>query len=206
MKPAVAIRKPEQQVHKASHYGSKQQWRWCTAFLLLLPVHATYIQVLFFAHIPFVVDPTFNAMPTERLQQHPLLLYNNHTNGMFFVWRLHLAQPSHPGHITILLRSESPSSKCAKLHNVQQTTTKTTHRDHSVTACSRLIYIYMCCSLRTFRSWWTVHSAQHQQGGCNNSKTVQWQSKCLPAIAKLVVVYVCYTLKCNLSALIPNFS
>ena len=150
MKPAVAIRKPEQQVHKASHYGSKQQWRWCTAFLLLLPARATYIQVLFFAHIPFVVDPTFNAMPTERLQQHPLLLYNNHTNGMFFVWRLHLAQPSHPGHITILLRSESPSSKCTKLHNVQQTTTETTHRDHSVTACSRLIYIYIyiCVVLR----------------------------------------------------------
>jgi len=37
---------------------------------LLLLVRATYIWVLFFAHIPFVVNHTFNATPTERLQ-HP---------------------------------------------------------------------------------------------------------------------------------------
>jgi len=45
---------------------------------LLLLVHAThrYIWVLFFVHIPFVVNHTFNAMPKERLQQHPLLFYN----------------------------------------------------------------------------------------------------------------------------------
>jgi len=27
--------------------------------------------VLFFAHIPFVVNHTFNATPTERLQHYP---------------------------------------------------------------------------------------------------------------------------------------
>jgi len=32
--------------------------------------HHIYV-MLFFAHIPFVVNHTFNAMPTERLQQHP---------------------------------------------------------------------------------------------------------------------------------------
>jgi len=31
--------------------------------------YATYIRVLFFAHIPFVVNRAFNATPTERLQQ-----------------------------------------------------------------------------------------------------------------------------------------
>jgi len=36
---------------------------------LLLLVGATYIWVLFFAHMPFVVKHTFNATPTERLQQ-----------------------------------------------------------------------------------------------------------------------------------------
>jgi len=36
---------------------------------LLLLVRATYIWVLFFAHIPFVVNRTFNATLTERLQQ-----------------------------------------------------------------------------------------------------------------------------------------
>jgi len=37
---------------------------------LLLLVRATYLWVLFFAYIPFVVNHTFNATPTERLQQY----------------------------------------------------------------------------------------------------------------------------------------
>jgi len=37
---------------------------------LLMLVHATYIWVLFIAPIPFVVNHTFNATPTEKLQQH----------------------------------------------------------------------------------------------------------------------------------------
>ena len=39
---------------------------------LLLLVRATYIWVwvLFFAHIPFVVNHIFSATPTERLQQY----------------------------------------------------------------------------------------------------------------------------------------
>jgi len=43
--------------------------------ILLLLVHATYIWVLFFAHIPFVVNRTFNATPMETLQQLQLQLY-----------------------------------------------------------------------------------------------------------------------------------
>ena len=35
-----------------------------------------------------------------------------------FVWRLTLARPSHPGHSTILLRSEIPSGICSKLRTV----------------------------------------------------------------------------------------
>jgi len=44
---------------------------------LLLLVHATYIWVLFFMHIPFVVNRTFNTTLTERLQQYiyPLLVH-----------------------------------------------------------------------------------------------------------------------------------
>jgi len=37
--------------------------------LLLLLARLTYIMVLFFAHIPFVVNHTINATPPERLQQ-----------------------------------------------------------------------------------------------------------------------------------------
>jgi len=38
------------------------------AITLLVLAHATYIWVLFIALIPFVVNHTFNATPTERLQ------------------------------------------------------------------------------------------------------------------------------------------
>jgi len=56
---------------KASHSGSEQQSSPDEINLLLL-VRATYISVLFFAHIPFVVNHTFNATPTERLQHYLL--------------------------------------------------------------------------------------------------------------------------------------
>ena len=39
-------------------------------------------------------DHTFNAKPTERLQQHPLVFAMNRTYCTFFLWRLHLAPPS----------------------------------------------------------------------------------------------------------------
>ena len=55
---------------------------------------------------------------TERLQQHPLLFTTNCTDRTFFVWRLNSAQPSDPGHSTILLRSEIPSGIYAKLRTV----------------------------------------------------------------------------------------
>jgi len=70
---------------------------------LLLLVRVTHIWALCFAHIPFIVNRTFNATPTERLQQHPLLFATNRTYHTFFLWRLHPARPSHPGHSTILL-------------------------------------------------------------------------------------------------------
>ena len=65
----VAIGNPEWHVRKASHRGSKQQLRPCSQSLLLLLARATYIMVLFFTHIPFVVNHTINATPPERLQQ-----------------------------------------------------------------------------------------------------------------------------------------
>jgi len=58
---SVAIGKPERQVRKASRCGSKQQKRSHAIVTLLLFVRDTYIWVLFFAHIPFVVNRTFNA-------------------------------------------------------------------------------------------------------------------------------------------------
>ena len=83
--------------------------------------------VLFFAHISFVVNHTFNATPAERLQQPSLLFTTNRADRTFFLWRLHLARPSHRGHSTILLRSESPSVMCAKLRTVAASN----NRDHA---------------------------------------------------------------------------
>jgi len=51
----------------------------------------------------FAPNHTFNATPTERLQQHPLLFTMNRTDRMFLEWSLHLTRPSHPDHSTTLL-------------------------------------------------------------------------------------------------------
>ena len=83
--------------------------------------------VLFFTHIPFVVNQTTNATPPKRLQQYPLLFTTNDTDRTFFVWRLNSARPPHPGHSTILLRSEIPSGMCAKLRTVAASN----NRDHA---------------------------------------------------------------------------
>jgi len=109
--------------------------------LLALLARATYIMVLFFTHIPFVVNHTINATPPERLQQHPLLFTTNHTDRTFFVWRLNLARPPHPDDSTILLRSEIASGMCAKLHTVAASN----NRDHALESLllllSRATYI-----------------------------------------------------------------
>ena len=143
-KYSVAIGNLKRHMRKASHRGSKQQ-RSCVAIslrvrrtlvimfnrshitisrastsqsLLLLLARRTYIMVLFFAHIPFVVNHTINATPPERLQQHPLLFTTNRTDRTFFVWKLNSARPSHPGHSTILLQLEISSGICAKLRTI----------------------------------------------------------------------------------------
>jgi len=53
-----------------------------------------YIGVILRAHLVHgeSVNRTFNATPTERLQQHPLLFTTNHTiDRTFFLWHdLHI--------------------------------------------------------------------------------------------------------------------
>ena len=104
--------------------------------LLLLLARATYIMVLFFTHIPFVVNHTINATPPERLQQHPLLFKTNRTDRTFFVWRLNSTRPPHPGHSTILLRSEIPSAMCTKLRTVAANNNK--DHDRNLSYCCLL--------------------------------------------------------------------
>jgi len=51
--------------------------------LLLLLARLTYIKVLFFAHIPFVVNHTINATPPERLQQYNPHGFNDKVTVLF---------------------------------------------------------------------------------------------------------------------------
>jgi len=100
--------------------------------------------VLFFTHIPFVVNHTINSTPPERLQQHPLLFTTNRTDRTLFVWRLNSARPSHPGHSTILLRSEIPSGICAKLRTVAASNNRV-HMPRSLSAyASRYVQSFTC--------------------------------------------------------------
>ena len=39
----------------------------------------------------------------------------------------------------------------------------------TIIAFIRATYVW-CCSSRTFRSWWTAHSAQRQPRGCNQAR------------------------------------
>jgi len=77
------------------------------------------------------------------MQQHPLHFTTNRTDRTFFVWRLNSAQPSHPGHSTILLQSEIPSGMCEKL----RTAAASNSRDHAsqslIIACSLHAYIFL---------------------------------------------------------------
>ena len=57
----------------------------------------------------------------------------------------------------MVLRSESPSGKCAKLHTVAASN----NRDHALRSlyyCLFAPHTYGCCSLSTSRLWWITHS------------------------------------------------
>jgi len=121
----VAIWKFERKVCKASHCGGKQQCRSPDKITPFFLVHATYIRVLLVAHIPFMVNRTFNIILTERLQQRPLLFAMNHTT---------------------LLRLKSLSNKFAKLRTMAASNKRDTGCALSISACSH----HRCCILVLF--------------------------------------------------------
>jgi len=130
-----------------------------------------HIWVLFFAHIPFVVNHTINATPPERLQQHPLLFTTNRTDRTFFSCRLHLARP----HILVTAPfccDRKARAACAESFALwQQATIEIMRRNHSL-FCLFSPRIYGCCSSRTSRSWLIAHSTQRQPRRCNSSRAV----------------------------------
>ena len=67
----------------------------------------------------------------------------------------------------LLLRSESPSSMCTKLHTVAASNNRD-HPTRSLYYCLFVPHIYGYYSSHTSHSWWITHSMQHQPRGCNN--------------------------------------
>ena len=88
-----------------------------------------------------------------------------------FLWRLNLARPSHPGHSTILLRSESSSGKCAKRHTVAASNNRD-YLTRSLYYCFFAPHIYGCYSLRISCLWEIAHSTKRQLRGCNTSQAI----------------------------------
>jgi len=94
-----------------------------------------------------------------------------------------------------MLRSESPSGKCAKLHTVATSNNRdhtpwslfayaivtlnrsqvSTGRDSTPQALCYCLFApqYGCYSSCTSRSWWIAHSTQRQRRGCNTNN-VAW--------------------------------
>jgi len=69
----VAIRKAQAaSAQSFTLYPQAKTYFTCHDHSFIACLHHVYI-LLFFTHILFVVNPTFNATSTERLQQHPLL-------------------------------------------------------------------------------------------------------------------------------------
>ena len=123
--------------------------------------------LLFFAHVPFVVNHTFNALPPERLQQH-LLLCTNRTNRTFSVWRLNPAQPLHPGHSTTLLTIGKPERHVRKASHRGSKQQLSSHATITIIACSRHIYILLFFAHIPFMVNHTINATplerlQHQQ-------------------------------------------
>ena len=115
--------------------------------------------VFFFAHIPFVVNHTFNARPMERLQQHPLIFATNRIDRTFCVkvshsttftsWSqrhfvaigkteqqvgkasLHTVAASNRVHPTRSL-SSLPSGSTVNCSPGSQALLEVTHQDHSI--------------------------------------------------------------------------
>jgi len=126
-------------VRKASHCGSKQQSRLPNYITLLLLVRTTYIWVLFFAHIPFVVNRTFSATPAERLQQHPFLFTTNRSRVVF-------AKVSHSTTFTCLSQHHfvaigKPERQGRKLHTVAVSNNRD-HPTRSLFYCMFAPHIY----------------------------------------------------------------
>ena len=110
--------------------------------------------------------------------------------GNFTIWRAVVdwclkanpARPSHPGHSTILLRSETRAACAHSVTLRQQATIEIMRRYHSIIACS--CQGYMLLFFAHIRSWWITHSTQRHRRGCN-IRNLWWKLQNLPCLQRL---------------------
>ena len=97
--------------------------------------------VLFFAHIPFVVNHTFNATPAERLQQHPSFLQRTAPIARSLcggcTWHDLYILVTAP----FCCDRKSPSGMCAKLRTVAANSNRV-HAPQSLYYC--LFALHVC--------------------------------------------------------------
>ena len=129
---------------RAASVQSFTAWHWQQATTEI--TRREHYYCLFVPHIfvccsPFMVNRTFNTMPTEKLQQHPLLFVMNRTARTSFyegcTW--------HDLHILVTApHSCDRKTRATSVQSFtlwQQATIEITRRAHSIIACSRHIYM-----------------------------------------------------------------
>jgi len=125
--------------------------------------------LLFFTHIPFVVNHTINPSPPKMLQQHPFLFTTNHTDRTFFVWRPELGTTS-TLHILVtapLCCDRKSRAACAQSCALWQQAIIEIMLAISLTiACSGYICYGVILHAHLVRG--ESQSTQHHRRGCNN--------------------------------------
>ena len=110
-------------LHTVAASNNRDHMPWSLYYSLFVP--HIYMWVVLHTH-PIRGESHIQRNANWEVATTSPLFTTNHANRTFFLWRLHLTRPSHPGYSTILLRSESSSGKCAKLHTVAASN----NRDH----------------------------------------------------------------------------
>jgi len=75
----------------------------------------------------------------QRYCNNILLFLTNRTHRTFFLWSLHLAQPSHPGHSTICCYWKARAACGQSFTLWQQATIEIMHCNHFIIVCSKII-------------------------------------------------------------------
>ena len=130
--------------------------------------------VLFFTHIPFMVNCAFQRNASGVVVTTSPPFYNETHRSHVLCVKAESNTTLHPGYSTILLRSESPSGMCAKLRTVAASNNRV-HTPRSLYYCLFVPPIYgVVLRTHSVRGEPCI-SAQHQPSGCNRIITSKQQ-------------------------------